>query len=68
MSENLKPTPGADPLTDYSKQYMSKRYWVDEQFAEAIRLAATNRQFLSEKDPELFGLVFKDFPHLGVLH
>ena len=57
----LKETPS---LTSYASSYEQQRSWSDEQFAEALRLYATNRAHLQQLAPGVDGFIATNLPYL----
>lgn len=54
-------------LTEYSQTYKDGQYWLDEQFAEAIRIWATNPKYLGEEAGDIQKFIAKNLPNLGQL-
>jgi len=59
---------GVGHLTYYSEKYSAgihgKGMRYDEEFAEAIRLITTNRDYLEQKFPKIYSFLIKVFPEL----
>lgn len=52
------------PLTTYAAKYDGKSAQVEEQFAEAVRLYATNKAYLEKKSPEIAHFIELSIPSL----
>lgn len=51
-------------LTQYAEQYTGNDVWYEEQFSEAVRLNATNKQYLGHKGPEVARFLEVKLPSL----